>query len=233
VDLTRTIQWISSSGVVPFVVGGGKDQAFPNARGVLEGLKSGDREMTFTGINIDAYLDVRPLTAAGLAHSGSPYFQLVKDDLFQAHRGQLIEFASQGQQCSVEHWNFVLNLGWGGGRIIPLSVLRQNQEDRKISIGQQFAQVLKEAGDCICVSFDMDCISSSDCPGVSAPSVFGLSAQDACQIAFEAGKSRKVRVFDVSEYNPKIEVFRTGRLVCLMFYYFLMGFKQRVHCQNN
>ena len=85
-------------------------------------------EISFTGINIDPYLDVGPLTPAGLAHSGSPYFQLAHDDLFQAHRGQIVEFSSQGQQCSVDDWDFVLDLRGGGGRIsLPsLSYLCKN-----------------------------------------------------------------------------------------------------------
>lgn len=33
----------------------------------------------------------------------------------------------------------------------------------------------------------------------------------------------QVRLIDVSEYNPTVEEWRTGRLVANMFYYFAMG----------
>ena len=42
------------------------------------------------------------------------------------------------------------------------------------------------------VSFDIDSISGSDCPGVSCPATVGLTAEEALRISFEAGKSQKV-----------------------------------------
>ena len=171
-------------------------------------------------------MDVRPLTKSGQAHSGSPFRQLIEDPLFKKHHGQLIEFAAQGHACSAEHWEYVLQQDYG--RILPYSQLLHNQTEKRISIPAQFAQVLKEAkGANIFVSFDIDSISSADCPGVSAPATYGLSANDACEISFLAGKCSKVKLFDVSEYNPQVEMFRTGRLICLMFYHFLMGLTQR------
>lgn len=77
------------------------------------------------------------------------------------------------------------------------------------------------------MSFDIDAIKSSDCPGVSAPGAIGLSSEDALQICFMAGKNPKVRLFDMSEYNPLIEEYRTGRLVATLFYYFAMGVASR------
>jgi formiminoglutamase len=65
--------------------------------------------------------------------------------------------------------------------------------------------------------------------------VVGLTAQEALDMCFVAGKnpnvkvlsdlliSTKVRLFDLSEYNPVIEEYRTGKLVGAMFYYFCMG----------
>ena len=63
-------------------------------------------------------------------------------------------------------------------------------------------------------SFDIDCISSAFCPGVSAPAVRGISAGDALEVAFAAGKWGRTRLLDISEFNPVIEEQRTGRLVC-------------------
>ena len=33
---------------------------------------------------------------------------------------------------------------------------------------------------------------------------------------------------DVSELNPEIEKYRTPKLVAMMFYYFLLGYKRRI-----
>lgn len=45
-----------------------------------------------------------------------------------------------------------------------------------------------------------------------------------CRIA---GATANVRLMDVSEFNPTVESYRTGRLVANMFYYFCMGFVSR------
>jgi hypothetical protein len=39
--------------------------------------------------------------------------------------------------------------------------------------------------------------------------------------------SYKVRLMDLSEYNPLVEEWRTGKLVANMFYYFCMGVAAR------
>jgi len=46
-------------------------------------------------------------------------------------------------------------------------------------------------------------------------------------ICFEAGRNPKVKLVDISEYNPKIEEYRTGRLIGHMFSYFIYGYSQR------
>lgn len=88
--------------------------------------------------------------------------------------------------------------------------------------------------------------------GVSAVGVVGISSQDALDICLEAGRNPKVRcnprssicssafsvcvsfifvfqvqLFDLSEYNPTVEDWRTGKLVANMFYYFCLGVAQR------
>lgn len=91
----------------------------------------------------------------------------------------------------------------------------------------EFRRVLDTLGDEVFVSFDIDSITGADCPGVSAPGARGLSAEDALQICFTAGQHPRVKLFDLSEYNPAIESYRTGKLVATMFYYFCMGVAQR------
>jgi formiminoglutamase len=54
-----------------------------------------------------------------------------------------------------------------------------------------------------------------------------LTAQQALDICFESGKNPKVKLFDLSEYNPKIEEYRTGRMIGHMFAYFVYGYSFR------
>ena len=79
------------------------------------------------------------------------------------------------------------------------------------------------------MSFDLDAVAARDAPGVSCSSPTGLSAADAIDMARLAGAHSKVRLMDLSEYNPQIEEYRTGRLVAMMFHAFLCGVARRGH----
>ena len=46
----------------------------------------------------------------------------------------------------------------------------------------------------IFLSFDIDSIISSSCPGVSAPATVGLSAQQACDICFYGGQCSQIKI---------------------------------------
>jgi formiminoglutamase len=214
-NLTKRVSSLIRKGAIPFVIGGGNDQSYPNACALLENTQ-GDIGV----VNIDAHLDVRPLKE-GKVHSGSPFRLLLEDSRFNGRN--FVEFAAQGNQCSATHADYVSSRG---GRIIWLSTLLKNKE----CVAEQFEAVLAAfSSQChsIFVSFDLDAVKSSDAPGVSAPGTVGLSAQDALEMCMCAGKNPKVRLFDLSEYNPAIEDYRTGRLVGTMFYYFALGIASR------
>ncbi len=94
--LTKKTASIIQQGGIPFVVGGGNDQSWPNARALLDSKP----DTPIGVINIDAHLDVRSLKD-GQAHSGSPFRLLLEDARFSG--SQFIEFATQGSQVSREH----------------------------------------------------------------------------------------------------------------------------------
>lgn len=58
---------------------------------------------------------------------------------------------------------------------------------------------------------------------MSAPGTIGLTADEALTIAFVAGLHPRVMLFDVSEHNPRVEDYRTGRLVANLFLFFSYG----------
>jgi len=207
--LRETVGSLIKNGVIPFVVGGGNDQSFPNGSALL------DNYSDVGVINIDAHFDVRPLKN-GLTHSGSPFRQLLEDRL---KGSRFVEFASQGNQCSAIHAEYIKEKG---GSIHWLSSLRKNG-----NIPQQFEEIINSLGENVFVSFDLDAVCGRDAPGVSAPGTIGLSSEEALEMCFIAGKHKNVKLFDLSEYNPAIEDYRTGRLVANMFYFFAMGLSLR------
>lgn len=208
-QLEDRVAEVLAAGHLPLVCGGGNDQSYRNARGLLRSLGHGRAAV----VNVDAHLDVRPLLEGGRPHSGSPFRQLLCDPQFQ---GRFVEFAAQGNQCSKSHADFVKEKG---GRIVWL---RELQLQKPVAV---FREVLADfpSDMPIFLSFDIDSIASAHCPGVSCPASIGLSAQDALDICFEAGTRRMVQLVDFSEYNPKIEAYRTGRLLANMMYYLMMG----------
>ena len=219
-QLTQRVSTILGNGAIPFIVGGGNDQSYPNASALLH-HQAGH---TVGVVNVDAHLDVRPLKD-GRAHSGSPFRQLLEDERFEGEN--FIEFAAQGSQCSREHADFVRG---NKGRILWLDEVQYHEQavdGFQASLGN-----LAWTVSAVFVSFDLDSISGSDAPGVSCPGTLGLSAQDAVSIAYCAGVHPLVSLFDLSEYNPEIEDERTGRLAAAMFYNFCMGVARRKENQK-
>eukprot|EP01130_Rhizamoeba_saxonica_P013443 TRINITY_DN573_c0_g1_i5.p1 TRINITY_DN573_c0_g1~~TRINITY_DN573_c0_g1_i5.p1 ORF type:complete len:255 (-),score=46.92 TRINITY_DN573_c0_g1_i5:117-881(-) len=212
--LKQKVAHIISEGKLPFVIGGGNDQSYANAAGLMDTL---DCESVGV-INIDAHLDVRPLKE-GKVHSGSPFYLLLEDEKFNTNGGCFTEFGVQGSQCSAEHWEYVKSKP--NTEVLFLSQVRIE------GVQPSFKRFLSTSGKNLFVSFDVDSISSRDCPGVSCPANVGFTSEEALVIAEASGKCKKVKLFDISEYNPDIEEYRTGRLLVLMFYHFLLGYSQR------
>ena len=213
--LTQKVGSILEKGGIPFVVGGGNDQSYPNASALLHHQAGNPVGV----INIDAHLDVRPLKG-GQAHSGSPFRLLLEDKRFKGKN--FIEFAAQGSQCSGEHAKYVRGKN---GRIQWLEDIQK--QGPAVNGFQDSLEDLASNCSSLFVSFDLDSIAGSDAPGVSCPGVLGLSARDAVSIAWEAGRHPLVSLFDLSEYNPAIEDERTGRLAVELFYYFCLGVASR------
>jgi formiminoglutamase len=55
----------------------------------------------------------------------------------------------------------------------------------------------------------------------------GLTAEESIEIMMLAGHNEKISSVDISDYNPSVEDFRTGKLVANMVYYFMLGFTAR------
>jgi formiminoglutamase len=211
--LTAKTLEILQAGGVPFVVGGGNDQSYPNASALI----SHRAGQSVGVVNVDAHLDVRPLKD-GQAHSGSSFRLLLEDPRF--HGKHFVEFACQGSQCSREHAEYATSR--------ESHILWLDHMQEKGNPVMAFREILGNlAWQCksLFVSFDLD--SVSDAPGVSCPAVIGLSARDALSIAELSGRHPAVDLFDLSEYNPIIESEKTGRLATAMFYHFCLGFASR------
>lgn len=71
--------------------------------------------------------------------------------------------------------------------------------------------------DVIYLSLDMDCFDVSYAPGVSAPTINGLTPFQVKGILKYILKSKKVKLMDIAEYNPEYDIDnRTARLAAYM-----------------
>ena len=220
--LRQKVRKAANDGFIPFVIGGSNDQSYFNARGLLDSAGNGNGSSSLGVINLDAHLDVRP-KKNGLEHSGSPFRMLLEDEDFRLNGDNFfMEFAAQSHQCAQSH------VDWLKAQKTPTKIVWEKELD-SCRASERFKDELKAIkSDKIFISFDVDCIASSFCPGVSCPAPIGLSARDAVDICFEAGSDPRVRLFDMSEFNPKAESYNTGKLLALMFYNFVLGLTMRI-----
>lgn len=195
-------------GVTPIVVGGGHETAFGHFLGYVA------VEETVRIVNIDAHLDVRELVAAG-GHSGSPFREALEHPS-QRCAGYTV-MGVEPHTCAAEHRDFVERVH--SGRCIFRSATTVSEID----------SVVQGASEPTLVSFDLDAVDESAAPGVSAPSVPGLSVDLWLYAAWSAGLNPAVHSFDLVECNPVCDIDnRTARLGALTIWHFLKGLTQRL-----
>jgi arginase family enzyme len=74
------------------------------------------------------------------------------------------------------------------------------------------------------VSLELDSVEAASAPGVSAPCPDGFSAAELFACAYAAGADERVRVLDVMELSPPLDVDgRTARLAAMAIWSFLAG----------
>lgn len=79
------------------------------------------------------------------------------------------------------------------------------------------------------LSFDVNAIRSADVPGVTDPQPFGLTAEEACQIAWYAGMNDKLSSISIAEFNATEDDQhgKTASIIATMIWYFTEGFYNR------
>lgn len=78
------------------------------------------------------------------------------------------------------------------------------------------------------ISFDIGAIKKADAPGNKQSNVFGLTAEEACQLAWYAGLNDKLTSFGLYEYNPTVDVEdKTAFVLATMIWYLVEGYDNR------
>lgn len=145
-------------------LGGGHDYGFPDSYAFHLHYQN----QTHVVLNFDAHLDVRPVVD-GRLHSGTPFYRLLT-----SLKSKNLKFFEVGIQS---HCNSQSHLKWAEERseaIIPCHLSRLDWDKLK--------EKLKPfQGSPLMVSFDIDCLKSSEAPGCSQSWPSGLCLNEVQQ----------------------------------------------------
>jgi len=188
------------------VLGGGNDISFADGSALAETFGE------IVCLNLDAHLDIRK---SPFRHSGTPYRNLLDQDLLKP--GNLFEVGIQPWANSSHYLEEARNLGM---QITTLSEIRKTKNDPWVPLITSLPTLPLLAG------LDMDCVRSSEAPGVSAPSPVGFTAEEILGFAGCVRVHPAATVFEISEVNPAFDLDDcTARLAALAVYTFLYGLR--------
>ncbi len=212
------IKEITKKNVIPIIIGGGHDFAYPDMAGFINGYseKRKQTKIKIGQINVDSHFDVRDMNF-GIT-SGTPFYRILELANNPLQGKNFVEFGIQEFRNSKTHKNY---LEQKRATIITL------QEIQKQSIKACWTKAItiaKKGTNAIAVSIDLDVIKLSDAPGVSAGSPNGLTANEIEQVAYMAGKDTKTKMLDIFEMSPLFDIDeRTAKLGASIIIYFLKG----------
>lgn len=212
--LTTTVSAVCGLGIIPVVLGGGHDIAYPNFLGFSEGKR------TVGVINVDTHLDYRkPIPKR---NSGTSFRQILDHPNSALNAMNFVEMGTQSFANSRDNYAELIERG---ATIFSLRDVRNDGVTKVLELSYELATT---GNDSLYVSFDLDSVHGSDAPGVSASLPTGLTAEEFLTAALFAGKRRKTKIIDIVELNPKFDVDgRTAKLAALSIIYFLTGFANR------
>jgi len=195
------VSGVLSRGWIPVTLGGGHDVAYPTMQAMAYAHKE------WGCINVDAHADVRPLLNGALAHSGSPFRQVIDEGLLQARH--FVEFGLQHISVSKVH------LDWLAERNATVMML---DDIRATGVAAATTQALQKVHTLpLYLSVDVDAISSAWAPGVSAPATDGLSPADVAHVIAASVATQRLVAMDIVEVNPVYDIDgRTARLAATM-----------------
>jgi formiminoglutamase len=185
------------------MLGGGNDLSYPDAKA----LQSVFPEMT--AVNIDAHLDIRENP---LRNSGTPYRQLIEENIVQKQR-----FFEIGFQSHANSAHYLQQAADWGINLISLEELTRSSVTECLTNGM--ADNDERA---LFLGFDMDSVKAADAPGVSAPSPTGLSAEQARDLVSYFANRMPAKILEITEVNPTYDLDnRTAKLAAILMVAFL------------
>lgn len=187
-------------GYLPVVLGGGHEVAWASFQGYVQSNFRGKR---LGIINFDAHFDLRK---AEKASSGTPFLQMA-----HWHKNSKLPFrylclGIQKYGNTKALFNTADELG------VEYVFSEEMNPTNQAGISAQVDRFMSQV-DHIYLSIDLDGFDGAYAPGVSAPSIGGMSPAVVFPLVKKISRSGKLLVMDVAELNPSLDQdMRTAKL---------------------
>ncbi len=189
--------------------GGGHDYGYSDTAGFVKAhLNSAEKPLV---INFDAHLDVRP-TQNGF-NSGTPFYRLLTE------LGGQIDFVEIGLQPQC---NSKVHREWAIKNNAQLFNLQDVKGEKIFDLFDEpvFKRLTKKTP--VYVSFDIDCLTSTEASGCSQSWVTGLKTQNCLDFLSRLYQISDTRGLGIYEVSPPLDQdFRTSKTAALLAYFFL------------
>ena len=197
-ELSEALAHLLGHGLLPITLGGGHEVAYGSWGGLARHLSSRSAAGTVPRIgivNLDAHFDLR---LAERASSGTPFLQIAED-------------------CAVRGWPFrycclgvsdFANTAALFERARTLGVVWQRDEEMDMArLDATLAALdrLLHSVDHVYLTVCLDVLPAAVAPGVSAPAARGVDLAVVEAIVDHVVASRKLRLADVAELNPRLD----------------------------
>lgn len=194
-------------GVFPISFGGGHDYGFPDAAAFSEYFLNNSQQRPMI-LNFDAHLDVRPSHKS--FNSGTPFFRLLEEF---SNKIQLIEIGLQPQCNSLHHIQWAKDQG---AQLFFLNDILPNGLNSLLS-NSVFKDLSSQTP--IFISFDIDCLTSTEAPGCSQSWPTGLKLQDCLFFIRDLQRKFSVKGLGIYEVSPTLDVAsQTAKAAALLTY---------------
>lgn len=191
--------------VVPIIIGGSQDILL-GQYWAFEGLES-----MLHLLNVDAYIDMEDEKTSSLN-------QHYLSKIFSHEPNYLWNYTHLAHQSYLVDSSTLSTLGK-----IWVDAKRVGEIKNKI---ETLEPILRDTH---LLSFDVSAIRKSDSPACAHVTPFGLTSEEACQLAWYAGASDKLRSIGFYEYNPLLDDRgQTAMLIATMIWYFIEGYSHRL-----
>lgn len=203
--IKEVVRVLLENQVLPVLIGGTHDATLP----VVWAFEELGKQLNL--VNIDARSDTEASAHKGMAHH---HFSRI----LTRHKATLNRYIHLAYQTYLVDENILAAIDQHHHFKLRIGELRDDFEQ---------AEPILRSGDF--VSFDVSAIRMSEAPGNAGAFPFGLTGEEACQLAWYAGNSPRLSVFGIFEFNPGLDYRETtGQLLGTMLWYFFEGYYHRI-----